>query len=231
MVSEKKKQIAQKLAEEIKKYSVIGILDMHKLPSRQLQEIRESLRGKALIKMAKKSTIKFAIEYSGIEELKKLESLLQNQPALLLSNINPFELARIIDASKSFAPAKAGDIAPKDIVVTQGPTNLKPGPVLGELQRVKLPVGVEGDKIVIKKDTVLVKQGEEITKPIADVLIKLGVEPIEISLNLLAVYDNGMIYGKDVLFVPLERYQNDLQIAYRNAVAIALEIGLITQET
>jgi large subunit ribosomal protein L10 len=231
MVSEKKKTAVKNLCEEIKKYSVIGILDMHKLPAKQLQEIRENLRGKAVIKMAKKSTIKLALENSGISELKKLESMIKTQPAILLSNMDPFMLARIIDASKSSAFAKPGDIASKDIIVKEGPTNLKPGPVIGELQRVKLPVGVEGDKIVVKKDTVLVKEGEVITKPVADVLMKLGIEPIEISLNLLGVYDKGMIYEKSVLFIPKEKYENDVITAYRNALSLAIGIGLISEET
>ncbi len=231
MVSERKKMAVEQLVKELKEYSVIGILDMFKLPAKQLQEIRDSLRGKAIIKMTKKNVIKLAIENTGITDLKKLENIIKNQPALLLSNINPFELAKIIESSKSSAPAKAGDIATKEIVIKAGPTSLKPGPVIGELQRVKLPAGVEGDKIAIKKNTVIVKDGEVITKPVADVLMKLGIEPVEISLNLLAAYDNGTIYGRDLLFIPKEKYEGDLIAAYRNALGLAMSIGLPTPET
>jgi large subunit ribosomal protein L10 len=231
MVSENKKAAVKKLEAEFKKYSVIGVVDMFKLPSRQLQEIRDSLRGKAIILMTKKNVIKLAIENAGVAGLKNLENVIRGQPALLLSDMNPFELARIIESSKSSAAAKPGDIATKNIIAKEGPTSLKPGPVIGELQRVKIPAGVEGDKIVIKKDTVLVKQGETITKPVADVLMKLGIEPVEISLNLLAVYDNGSIYGKDLLFIPLEKYQNDIVSGYMNAFNLALNIGLPTKET
>jgi large subunit ribosomal protein L10 len=231
MVSEIKKQAVKQLSKEMKEYSVIGLLDMHKLPAKQLQELRDSLRGKATIKVTKKNVIKLAIENSGIGGLGKLEDLMKSQPALLLSNVDPFELARIIESSKSSAPAKPGDIANKKIMIPAGPTSLKPGPVIGELQRVKLPAGVEGDKIVIKKDTVIVKEGETITKPVADVLMKLGVEPVEISLNLLAAYDRGMIYNKELLFIPREKYVNDVVNAYRNALGLALGIGLSTPET
>jgi large subunit ribosomal protein L10 len=222
MVSERKKTAVEQLSRELKEYSVIGMLDMFKLPAKQLQEIRDSLKGKALIKMAKKNVIKLAIENAGMENLQKLEGVIKNQPALLLSNVNPFELAGVIEASRSSASAKAGDIATKEIMIKAGPTSLKPGPVIGELQRVKLPAGVEGDKIVIKNDTVIVKEGGEITKPVAEVLMKLGIEPIEISLNMLAAYDNGTIYGSDLLFIPKERYENDLITAYKNALGLAL---------
>ncbi len=231
MVSERKKLAVGQLSEELKSYPVIGILDMFKLPAKQLQEIKDSLRGKAVIKMTKKSTIRLAMGGTGIESLAKLESEIRNQPALLLSEVNPFELANIIDSSKSPAAAKPGDVATKDIVISAGPTSLKPGPVIGELQRVKLPAGVEGDKIVIKKDTVMVKEGEEITKPVADVLMKLGIEPLEISLNLLAVYERGTIYGKSILFIPAEKYRNDVASACRNAFNLALNMGYPTAET
>ena len=231
MVSERKKQQVKMLAEEMKKFSVIGIVDMFKLPARQLQDIRDKMKGKAIIKMAKKSVIKLALEKSGLHEIKKIEELIQNQPALLMSNSNPFDLARIIESSKSSAPAKEGDIAPKDIVVKAGPTSLKPGPVIGELQRVKLPVSVEGDKLVVKSDTLLVKKGEQISKNIADVLAKLGVEPMEISLNVVGIWDNGIIYPKDILFVPLEKYKSDIADAYRNAFNLAYNTGYVTKDT
>lgn len=231
MVSEKKKLAVEELRGELERYPVIGMLDMFKLPSRQLQEIRDNLKGKAVIKMVRKNTMKLAMENVKIQGLKKLENEIKNQPALLLSEINPFELAKIIESSKSSAPAKPGDIATKDIIVKAGPTNLKPGPVIGELQRVKIPAGVDGDKIVVKEDKVVVKEGEEITKPLADVLMKLGVEPVEISLNLLAVCDRGTIYTRDVLFIPREKYENDLINAYKNAFSLALNIGLPTSDT
>jgi len=231
MVSESKKHAVEQLSRDLKKYPVIGLLDMYKLPARQLQEIRDGLRGKATIKMTKKNIIKLAIEKAGVSGLEKLESMIKNQPALLLSDVNPFELAKVIESSKSSAHAKPGDIVTKDISVKEGPTSLKPGPIIGELQRVKIPAGVEGDKIVIKKDTIVAKSGEQITKPLADVLMKLGIEPVEISLNLIAAYDRGEIYGKDLLFIPTEKYESDIIDAYRRAFSLALSIGHATAQT
>jgi large subunit ribosomal protein L10 len=231
LVSERKKQEVKNLEGELKKYPVIGLLDMFKLPARQLQEIRNRLRGKAVIKMVRKNVIKFAIENVKRKGLRDIEGLIQNQPALLFSNKDPFELARIIESSRSSALAKEGDTAPKDIVVKAGPTSLKPGPVIGELQRVKIPAGVEGEKIVIKEDTILVKEGEKITKPVADVLAKLGIEPMDIGLNLVCAWEQGVLYKKDVLFRPLEEYVKDIENCHKNAFNLALNINYMTRET
>jgi large subunit ribosomal protein L10 len=230
MVSERKGEWVKELEGELNKYPVIGLLDMFKMPSRQLQEMRDKLKGRAKIKMVRKSVIERALENVKKKGLKELEMRMQNQPALLFSNVDPFELARTIESSRSFATAKEGDIAPKDITVKAGKTSLKAGPVIGELQRVKIPAGVEGENIVIKKDTVVVKGGETIEKNVADVLTKLGVEPIEISLNLLAVWEQGTVYTKDILFIPLEKYRNDVKLAYQNAFNLSIGIGLLTKE-
>ncbi len=231
MVSERKKETLKNLVSEIEKYPVVGIVDMHNLPARQLHQIKGQLRGKAVIKMVKKRVIMLALEQCKKSGISKLSESIQNQPAMLFSEGNPFELAQVIAASKSKAAAKAGDIAPEDIIVPEGPTNLPPGPAIGELQRAKIQAGVEGDKIVVKKEAVVVKKGEEISGETAELLTKLDIEPMEISLNLVAAWDDGMVFGRDILFIPKEHYIGQLQTAYAQAFNMAINIGHVTAET
>lgn len=230
MVSEKKIKLVKEIGEEIGKYPVLGVIDMFKLPARQLHEIRNKLRGKAVIRMVKKRVIKIALEKSSARNMKGLEDYIQGEPALIFTEIDPFRLARIIEESKSQAPAKRGDTAPRDIVVKAGPTSLAPGPVIGELQRVKIPATVAGEKIAIKEDTVVAREGEEITKEVADVLSKLGIKPMEISLNLVAVWEKGDIYPKDVLFVPMEEYMERIKQAGLAALSLSININYFTPE-
>ncbi len=231
MTSEIKKQIVKEVGEQTEKYQVIGILDMFKLPAKQLHEIRNKLRDKAVIRMVKKRLINIILKDSKLKGLDKLGDYIQGEPAFLFSNTDPFRLARIILESKSSAIAKPGDIAPKEIVVRTGPTSLSVGPVIGELQRAKLKASVEGEKIVIKEDTVVAKEGDGIDKGLADVLSKLGIEPMEIGLNLVAVYTGGTIYGKDILFVPQEKYLEDIRQAHASAFNLSLNINNFTPET
>ena len=62
MVSEKKKQEVVEIKELIEKYPVVGLIDLFKMPSRQLQFIRKSMRNDALIKMCKKSVLLLALK-------------------------------------------------------------------------------------------------------------------------------------------------------------------------
>ncbi len=53
MVSAKKKETLKSLVQQIEKSPVVGILDMHKLPSKQLHQIKEQLKGRASIRLVK----------------------------------------------------------------------------------------------------------------------------------------------------------------------------------
>jgi large subunit ribosomal protein L10 len=231
MVSEKNKSALKSLSEQMEGYPVIGIVDMHNLPARQLFQIKEQLKGKAVITVVKKRVIKLALEGSKKPGLAGLAKSIQSQPAILFSSGNPFELANAIAKSKSKAAARPGDIAPKDIIVSAGPTNLPPGPAIGELQKAKIQAGVEGDKIVVKKDAIVARKGDVITRELAGLLPKLGIEPMEIELNLVAVWDEGTVFGKDILFIPQEHYVSQLQQAYSHSFNLAVGIGYMTPET
>jgi len=231
MVSEKKREMLKDAIARIEKYPVVGLVDMHSLPAKQLFLIKQKLRGKAVIRMAKKRVMILALEQSPKPGIKGLSALIGKQPALLFSESNPFELAQTLAESASRALAKAGDIAPDDIIVPAGPTNLPPGPAIGELQRVRIQASVEGDKIVVKKETRVAKKGDTVSKELAEALAKLGIEPMSISLNLIAVWNDGMIFGRDLLMIPPAHYVGQLQSAYSNAMSLALSIGHISPET
>ncbi len=230
MVSEKKKKLVQELKAELKKWPVVGIINMHKLPARQLYFLKKKLSEKAKIRMVKKRLIMFALKDSGQNNLAELSSFIRDEPALLMTSENPFRVARLLEQAKTSALAKPGDIASRDIVVPAGPTPLMPGPVIGEFQKAKIPAGVEGGKIAVKSDTLVAKEGDVIAKEVADILAKLGIEPIEIGLNLLAVWENGDIYPKDILFIPQEQYVEDIRTAATHTLNLTVNINYPTRE-
>jgi|FaiFalDrversion2_1042247.scaffolds.fasta_scaffold09895_2 large subunit ribosomal protein L10 len=227
MRKEEKIKMAEKLAEELNKYSVVGIIDLFKLPTRQVQEIKKKLRDKALIKVFKKSTILYAFKKA--EKFKVLEKYLPSQIAILFSNEEPFKLYLTISKLKSEAFAKEGDKVEEDIVVHAGPTNLSPGPVMSEFGKLKIPVGVEGGKIAIKKDTVVAKKGDVISKDLASILRKLNIKPIKIGLNVVCLFD-GNLYLKDVLDMVGENYLNKIKEAFNQALNLSINICYPTKE-
>ena len=56
MKKQDKPKYVEQLAGMIDDYSVIGVLNMHKMPARALQQMRESMRGTTVIKSGKKAS-------------------------------------------------------------------------------------------------------------------------------------------------------------------------------
>lgn len=96
MVSKKKLQAVKEVEEQMAGYPVVGILDMHKLPARQLHEIRNKVRGKAVIRMVKKQLMTRILEKRG---LSALEKYIQGEPALFMSREDPFRIAKVLQLS------------------------------------------------------------------------------------------------------------------------------------
>jgi|SRR3989344_5347424 len=232
MVAEKKKQEINELKNLMVKYRVISIGDITSLPSKQFQEIRKKLKENVVIRVTKKRLIRKAIESLKEKDLKPLEKYLEkSMPVMLFTDEDPFKLYKLLKKSKSKATARPGQVAPNDIIVQAGPTNFTPGPIIGELGQAGIVASVEGGKIAIKKDKLLVKEGAVINSKTASLLSKLGIEPMDVGLNLKVVYDDGMIYEKSVLDFDEERLLNDIKLAHQYAINLAMQMGYTTKET
>lgn len=232
-VSGYKKKVVEDFVKLIKEYPIIGAVNMENLPAPQLQVMRGNLRGKVVMRMTKRRLIKIAIEQAKAEKkgIEELEKHLKGMPALLFSKENPFSLYKTLKKSKSSAPAKAGQTAPRDIVIPAGPTPFAPGPVIGELGAMGVKTSVEGGKIAVQEDVVVVKEGEEIKANVAGMLTRLDIKPMEIGLDLVAVYEDGTIYTRDILDIDEDAFLAQLQDAHRWSFNLAVEAGYFTKDT
>ena len=232
-VADYKKEIVNELVKLIHEYPIIGVVNMENLPAPQLQTMRAQLRGKFFITMTKRRLIKLAFEETKSKKkgIEQLEKHLGGMPALIFTKENPFKLSRTLQRSKSPAPAKAGQTAPRDIVVNKGATPFAPGPIIGELALAGIKSGVENGKVAIKEDAVVAKAGEKIKPKVAEILTRLGVQPMEVGLDLVAVYENGLIYGRNVLSVDEKEYLKRLSNAARWAFNLAVYSSYPTKQT
>ena len=232
-VSNKKKEEVILIANLLKKYSIIGIVNLSNLPAAQLRKMRAQLKESVLVRVTKKRLVKLAFNsIKGSKNLDELEKYLNNIiPGLIFTNQDPFKLSKILKRSKTSAPAKPGQIAPNDITVPAGPTEFPPGPIIGELGQIGILAGVENGKVAVKKDTTVVKTGDVISAKMAEVLGKLGYQPMEIGLNLVAVYDNGLIFTKSILDVDEKAYIQLLKQSHADSLALALSIGYVNKDT
>ena len=228
-----KKELVNELAQNMVEYPVVAIVDLHGIPGQQIQSMRAGLRAHAALKMTKNNLMLLAIEEASKKRpgLEVLKDVVHGQCAIVATDLNPFKLFKQLEATKTPAAAKADEIAPFDIVVPKGPTPFGPGPIIGELQKIGIPAAIEAGKIVIKKDTTLVKEGEPIPGPVATMLPKLEILPMIVGMDLRAAFDGGAVYHRDILDIPEDYYSTMFATAAFNARALGISIAFPTKET
>jgi len=216
----------------LKEYRVLGIASLHKVRAAQLQEIRKKLADVAHIKVYKNRLVERALkEFGNMKGLEKLKEFIQGSNAYIFTNYNPFKLALLLEKSKVKAPARAGDVAPEDIVVPAGNTGLPPGPIISQLNALGIPTRIESGSVWVSKDTVVAKKGTVINENLASILSKLGIKPLELGLSLKAVYDDGMVITGEELMLNLDEYKETIGEAHAQALNLAINAAYPMPET
>jgi len=194
-VAERKSRKAAQLAKLIEAYQIVGIVNVENIPAPQLQKMRKQLRSSVHISMAKKRIMRIALDEAekGKQHVSELKKHLTGMPAMIFTKENPFRLASMLRKSKSAAPAKPGQVAPRDITIPAGATQFTPGPIISELSAIGLKTGVEAGKVSIRQDHTAAMEGEKISQKVAEVLAKLGIQPMEIGLDLVGSVSNRII--------------------------------------
>ena len=195
--------------------------------------MRETLREQMVMTMAKKTLIRRAWKKAGLSE-DELDTILDGvtQPMLVQSDsLNAFQLFAELEKTRTGRPAKAGDIAPNDIVIEEGPTTFPPGPIVGEFNSVGIPAKIDKGKVSIVKTVTAVEAGEPISADLGLMLSKLEINPIEIGLILSGAIEDGTVMAADDLDLDLSGFTANVKSATSGAFNLACNIGWFTDQT
>ncbi len=216
-----KKDEIEDIKAKIGQYSVVGMVGIHGLPSKQFQQMRSGIRESVLIKVSKNTLITRALNESS-EDIKPLKDYLDQETGLIFSNNNSFKLFKLLESSKTPAPIKGGMKAPRDITVKKGPTGFPPGPIIGELQSAGIPAAIEGGKVVIRETKVVAKEGEVVSQNLAAMLTRLEIFPLELGLILRGTFEDGILMDASKLAIDEEKISMDFTTAARQAFNLAV---------
>ncbi len=216
----RKKKQTKELVEKLKNAKTIAFINLKNLPDRIFQRTRKMLRDTTKFMVYRKAVIQHAIDELKLPaELKKSAEV---PTAVVITEKNPYSLYQFFANNKGKVAAKAGQIAPFDIIVPEGETNLPPGPALSELKAAKINARIQGGKIVIAKDSIVAKKGEKISPLVAKALQKLDIYPFEVGLNLSIAYDGKYLYKPEVLDITEEQLKQDILSSITQATNISI---------
>ncbi|MCL7410399.1 MAG: 50S ribosomal protein L10 [Methanosarcinaceae archaeon] len=225
-----KKDEVEEIKSLIKSYPLFGLIGIEGIPAKQLQSMRRDLKDIAVLKVSRNTLVKRALDESG-EDVQRMVDHIDVQTALIFTDQNPFKLYKLLEQSKSPAPIKAGAIAPRDIIVEKGPTSFPPGPILSDMQGAGIPAAIDKGSVVIKETKTVAKEGERVSQKLAVMLARLEIFPMEVGLNLNAVYESGLIFTPDVLVIDEAKYFSDFTVAIQHAFNLSVNAAYPTSAT
>ncbi len=227
-----KKKEVERLIELLKESPVIAVVDIEGIPALQLQQMRAKLRDTLVLTVSRNTLIQRALEKvkEEKENIEDLENHLSGQTALIATEMNPFKLFNRMEDTKTNAPASGGEVAPSNIKVQKGNTPFKPGPIVGDLQKVGIPASIESGKVMIKKTRIVVKEGEVISADLAKMLTRLDINPIIVGLNLRIVYEDGTLFDRDTLDVDPSEIKEDIKRCIGEAFNLSVFAAYPTKE-
>ena len=211
-IPEWKREEVDSIVEMIESYDSVGVVAITGIPSRQLQDMRRDLHGKAELRVSRNTLLERALDEVD-EGLEELGDYVSGQVGLIGTNDNPFGLYKELEASKTPAPISAGEVAPNDIVIPEGDTGVDPGPFVGELQNVGAAARIDGGSIKVTEDSTVLEAGEEVSAELENVLNELGIEPKEVGLDLRAVFADGVLFEPEELELDVDEYRADIKAA------------------
>ena len=229
--SAEKVAMVERISKLAKQYPVLAVTRLSKVRSAQLMEVRKVLRGQAEIIVVKNKLAILGLKRSGIKNADELLNHLEGQNALIFSKLDPFKLFLLLEKNRVNLAARAGDVAPTNIVVPAGNTGQQAGPVLSEFREAGIKTKIEAGSIQVVEDSVVAKPGAVISPKLASLLSRLGIKPIRAGLAIALAYENGLIYGAEAVAIDLEKYRASLLEGFTSARGLAIEIGYVTKET
>ncbi|MGC9148277.1 MAG: 50S ribosomal protein L10 [Sulfolobales archaeon] len=222
---EKQKKINE-LVDLLSKSRAFIVLDLENLETKIYKEFKRELEeNKYMVKAVKNKIFLKALEKAGLKGGEELSKYLTKPVAIVFSGSdNVFVLADKIFSLHAYTKIKPGEKAPYDIVVPAGPTDIPPGPMMSVFGRLKIPVQPREGKIHVIRDTVVAREGQEISSELASLLAKLDILPKVVKPKIIVGYEEGILFSEDSLKLDLLKYRATFEEAMKNALSLASEI-------
>lgn len=203
---------AERLNYYLDNYSQSFTIGVNNVGSKQLATTRKTLRARNVhILMGKNTIIRKVLNVRAdrLEQEGKLKAANNARAMVEMATGNSGfvfvpktesiqQLRDDITSNKVQTAAKAGIMAPSDVLVPAGPTGQDPS-TTSFFQALDIPTKINRGQVEIVSDVHLIKKGEKVGRSAAELLVKLNIKPFYYGISVGMVYDNGDVYPAAVL--------------------------------
>ncbi|KAI5866833.1 60S acidic ribosomal protein P0 [Durotheca rogersii] len=220
---QKKAEYFPKLKGLLEEYRSVFLVTVDNVSSQQMHEIRQSLRGDAVVLMGKNTMVRRALRtfIADTPEYERLLPHVKGNIGFVFTNGDLKVIRDKILANKVAAPARAGAVAPADVWVPAGNTGMEPGKT-SFFQALGVPTKIARGTIEITTDLKLVESGSKVGPSEATLLNMLNISPFTYGLGVAQVYDQGNTFPPNVLDIG----EDQLLKAFTSAVATITALSL-----
>jgi len=222
-VSKRKAEYKQKLIRYLQDHKTILVVTANHVGSNQLQQIRQELRGRALVLMGKNTLVRMVLrEYADQDPtINAFLPCVRGNCGFVFTNEDIKEIRDVLASNRVSSIARPGVIAPNDVVVEPGPTGLDPGQT-GFFQALSIPTKIFKGQIEMISKTYLINKGDKVGSSECSLLNKLNIKPFEYGLELASIYSDGAVFSPEVI----DLTESDLVAKFFQAVRVTAALGL-----
>ena len=205
------------------------IVNADNVGSKQMQQIRQALRGKATVLMGKNTMMRKAIRghLDNNPALEKLLPCIKNNVGFVFTKEDLVEVRELLLENKVQAPARAGALAPLDVKIPAQATTLGPEKT-SFFQALSIPTKITKGTIEILNEVNLIKEGEKVGQSESTLLNMLNISPFTYGLVVENVYDSGTIFSPAVLDITDDDIRATFMLGVRKVAAVSLAISYPT---
>lgn len=218
-----------KLTQLLDEYPKCFIVGVDNVGSKQMQQIRQSLRSDAVLLMGKNTMIRKAIRghLENNPALEKLLPYIKANVGFVFTNLELVDVRDKILENKVKAPARAGAIAPCDVFIPAQNTGLGPEKT-SFFQALSIPTKISKGTIEILNEIHLIKKEDKVGASEATLLNMLNISPFTYGLVIRQVYDSGTVFDPEILDITPEDLRSKFLLGVRNVASVSLAIGYPT---
>ncbi|KAI8813317.1 ribosomal protein L10-domain-containing protein [Cladochytrium replicatum] len=225
----KKEAYFQKLQSYLEEYPTIFIVNVDNVGSNQMHQIRISLRGDSVVLMGKNTMVRKALRNLLGEhpEYEKLMSVVKGNVGFVFTKGDLKEIRTKVVSNRVRAPAKAGAIAPVDVIIPAGNTGMEPGKT-SFFQALGIPTKIARGTIEIVNDVNILKVGQKVGQSESALLNMLNISPFTYGMTINCIYDGGAVFSESVLDIEEEQLLEAFKTGINTVAALSLALDYPT---
>jgi len=227
-IPQRKLDYAAKLNKLWDEYSTCLIVTVTNVGSSQIGEMRKDFRKRGRFLFGKNTLIRKCVrEYiknGGNKKLMTLLDLCRGNSGFFFMKGDVAQLRKEIVSRQVQTPAKAGAVAPVDVIIPPGPTGMEPTQTTF-FQAMNISTRINRGQIDITDEVHLIKQGEKVNPSQASLLTKLNIKPFFYGMKVRAVYEDGNAYDASALDITTQDVANGFLMGARQVAAFSYALN------